>query len=437
MEIRPARRVNGTIHPPGDKSISHRAALIAALAKDPSYIKNYSTSLDCASTLSCLSELGVSIERDGSNLKIDGVGETGLMRPTRPLDCGNSGSSLRMLAGILAGQSFDSTLTGDGSLRSRPMKRVIEPLKLMGASIASENGRPPLKIAGVNGLKAIRYEMPIASAQVKSCLLLAGLLAEGTTEVLESAGTTRDHTERMLKWFGVTAETLQAGSVSGFCVNGPAKFCGREVNIPGDFSSSAFFIAAAALLPESELEVESVGLNPTRTRFLKVVRQLGVQIEEEQVREDSNEPRGLIRVRGKEMAGPHGGGMPLTVKGKLPAELIDELPLIAIIGTQVPGGLVVRDAAELRTKESDRIAVTVQNLRAMGARIEEYQDGFAVQGKVQLRGARVETHGDHRIAMAFSVAALIAEGETEIRGDECVAISFPDFFSCLESVVER
>ncbi len=435
MKIRPARRANGTIRLPGDKSISHRAALIAALAQGQSHLKNFSTSQDCASTLACLTELGVSIEQDGDEVKVEGTGETGLMRPSRPLDCGNSGSTMRMLAGILAGQSFNSTLTGDNSLRSRPMKRIVRPLEAMGASIASEDGRPPLRIEGKR-LKPIKYEMPIASAQVKTCLLFAGLFASGRTEVLETAGKTRDHTERLLKWFGVASAATQAGSVNGFAVDGPSRFCGRDVNIPGDFSAAAYFIAAAALMPESTLEIECVGLNPTRTQFLDVVREFGTGITTEIAEEataECNEAVGTIRVQKSGELSANG----TVINGHLVAELIDEFPLLAVVGTQVPGGLVVREAAELRTKESDRIAVTVQNLRAMGAAVEEYEDGFAVEGKTRLRGARINSHGDHRIAMAFSVAALIADGETEIVGDECVAISFPEFFRCLDSVVER
>jgi len=443
MKISPARRVKGTICLSGDKSISHRAALIAALANGKSHITNFSTSQDCASTLTCLRQLGVSIEHEESDVVIEARGR--LSAPhvsTASLDCGNSGSTMRMLAGILAGHDFATLLTGDHSLQARPMKRIIEPLDLMGARIASDEGRPPLRIEGAM-LNAISYELPVASAQVKTCVLFAGLLADGRTEVVERIGATRDHTERMLQWFGAPIEVTEdeASQTKTCAVVGPATFTGRDVRVPGDFSSAAFFIAAATLLPGSELEIADVGLNPTRTQFLETLRALGVKIEIREERIDCNEPVGTILIQGKDALGSTqvrpSKTSALTVDGQTTAALIDELPLLAVVGTQLPGGLIIRDARELRYKETDRIAATVQNLRAMGAEVAENDDGLAVAGAARLKGAQLDACGDHRIAMAFSVAALLAEGDSQISGSECVAISFPEFYERLESVVER
>lgn len=425
---------------PGDKSISHRAAMIAALAEGTSSIENFSTSADCAATLACLKALGVHIERSGNSLLITGSGGEELRAPQAPLDCANSGTTMRLLAGILAGQDFTSTLTGDDSLRSRPMQRIIEPLQLMGASISSSDGRAPLVIEAQRGLQAISYEPLVASAQVKSCILLAGLRADGRTEVIEHQ-TTRDHTERMLRSFGVPVETGELereGENAEFAaVSGPAQLTARQVSIPGDVSSAAYFIAAAALLPGSALEVSDVGVNPTRVLFLKQLRALGLDVKVTNAREDGNEPVGVIRVRGSRKQLSEKSDSPVTIRGLVVPQLIDELPLLAVVGSQIEGGLEIRDAAELRVKESDRITNTAQNLRAMGVEVEEFEDGLRVNGPTRLRGAQIDPHGDHRIAMAFTVAALLAEGETEITDSECVAVSFPEFFELLELVVER
>ena len=426
---------------PGDKSISHRAAMIAALAHGTSAIRNFSTSADCTATLSCLSALGIAIGRDNTAVAITGAGIDGLREPSGPLDCGNSGSTMRLLAGILAGQDFKSTLTGDESLRSRPMQRIIEPLQMMGARISSRDGRAPLVIHGHRKLNAISYELLVASAQVKSCILLAGLSAAGRTEVIENE-ITRDHTERMLRSFGVQIETGAAepkGKNARFAaVKGPARLSPHNVSIPGDISSAAYFIAAAALLRGSSLEVSDVGVNPTRVLFLEQLRALGLDVEITNVREDSNEPVGEIRVRGSEgQTSSSQSDSPLMIRGLIVPQLIDELPLLAVVGSQMKGGIEIRNAAELRVKESDRIAATAQNLRAMGAEVEEFDDGLRVGGRARLRGAKVDPRGDHRIAMAFTVAALLADGETEITDSECVAVSFPEFFELLESVVER
>ncbi|HWN08943.1 MAG TPA: 3-phosphoshikimate 1-carboxyvinyltransferase [Pyrinomonadaceae bacterium] len=454
MRIAPARRLRGSISLPGDKSISHRAALIAALANGDSHLTNFSTSSDCASTLHCLAQLGIRIERSGNDVRIEGVGVGRLSAPRDSLDCGNSGSTMRMLAGVLAGHGFSATLTGDESLRARPMRRIVEPLEKMGARVNCETGYPPLRITGHQPLSAIRYELPVASAQLKSCLLLAGLHANGRTEVIEKFGGTRDHTERMLRWFGVKVETVASSRIgaelSSCSIEGPASFSGSDVVIPGDFSSAAFLIAAAALLPGSELEIEGLGLNPTRRQLLAVLRAMGVEIETLEESEVCNELQGNLRIRGMEirnalalksdepaMADNPNPFAPLIIEGSSTAALIDELPLVAVMGTQISGGVVIRDARELRLKETDRIAATVANLRAMGAEVEEYADGLKTNGPVRLHGANVDAYGDHRIAMAFTVAALIAEGESELTGSQCVAVSFPEFFECLESMVER
>lgn len=421
---------------------------MAALSAGPTLIGNYASSEDCAHTLWCLEALGAGLEREGARVRVTGRGADGLLAPQGPLDCGNSGTTMRLLAGVLAGQHFASVLTGDDSLRSRPMRRVIEPLEQMGARIFSETGRAPLTIEGRRPLRPIRYEMAVPSAQVKSCVLLAGLHAEGRTEVIERGGPTRDHTERMLRWFGVELETERVeddgDSFDLFSLQGPARLRGRDGTVPGDISSAVFFLAAAALLPGSELLIEGVGLNPTRTRVLKTLRALGAEVQAEEASEaqaapgDFNEPSGRIHASGGPGLTPLEKGRSNILSGALIAQLIDELPMLAVLGTQVEGGLTIRDASELRLKETDRISATVENLRAMGAEVEEYRDGLAVEGGTRLRGARLDARGDHRIAMASAIAALVAEGESEISGaEECVGVSFPDFFRVLESVVER
>jgi 3-phosphoshikimate 1-carboxyvinyltransferase len=432
---------------PGDKSISHRAAILAALARGQSRLANFSTSEDCARTLRCLGQLGVRILREGTNVLIEGVGLDGLRAPTAPLDCGNSGSTIRMMAGVLAGQGFVSTLTGDDSLRSRPMKRIIAPLEMMGASIKAEDGHAPLQITGNRRLRGISYEMPVASAQLKSCILLAGLSAEGHTRVIEERGATRDHTERMLRWYGVEVGTLSLSdngiTKEAITIEDCAQFDAQDGTIPGDISSAAFFIAATALLPGSRLRINQVGLNPTRTQLFSVLRSLGVDVRYElahrggRLPEDFNEPYGDVKVTGGAGLAPLEPGRSNVLRGALISQVIDELPVLAVLGSQVLGGISIRDARELRVKESDRISATVENLRAMGAEVEEHDDGLTIAERTQLRGAKINSHGDHRIAMAFAIAALIAEGDSEITGAECVSVSFPEFFELLKSVVER
>lgn len=428
MKLSPARRINGRLRLPGDKSISHRTALIAALASGVSEISNYSTARDCASTLSCLQQLGIPITRAGETILIEG--KQTLQAPSAPLDCGNSGTTMRILAGVLASQDFSAELVGDESLSSRPMKRIIEPLELMGAKISSHDGKPPLSVHGSTKLRPISYKLPVASAQVKSAILFAALGTTGRTEVIETS-LSRDHTERLFNGFGVpvTSDDL---SVS---LNGPNRFTSGAMTIPGDISSAAYFIAAAMLLPESDLTLDGVGLNPTRAEFLSVLSSWGADITTTNLQAERNEPVGRVRVSGGIGSSLAGTGERRLGRSVIPS-LIDELPLLAVVGSQIPGGIEIRDAGELRLKESDRLAATAQNLRAMGARVEEFPDGLAVSGPTQLHGAEIESFGDHRIAMAFSVAALVADNESEIRGSDCVDISFPEFFGLLHSIVE-
>ncbi|MDT5294739.1 MAG: 3-phosphoshikimate 1-carboxyvinyltransferase [Acidobacteriota bacterium] len=467
MRITPAGRLRGRLRVPGDKSVSHRAAILASLAEGHTLIENFSSSADCASTLEALRGLGVRVERDGSSVGIEGAGtEEGppaFRPPAHALDCGNSGTTMRLLAGVLAAQAFASTLTGDDSLSRRPMRRVIEPLELMGARVEASDGHAPLRVLGRRPLEGIRYVMPVASAQVKSCVLLAGLGAATATQVVEPRAQTRDHTERMLRWFGVPVETRDLshdlpndlphdlpneearrderrvdGQQVVVTLQPAARLRAHDLMVPGDISSAAFFLAAAALLPVSELELVGVGLNPTRAAFLDALRSLGAELQVRDAREQSNEPVGDVRVGGAGRLAPIAGGGGNIIRGEVIAQLIDELPVLAVVGTRVEGGLEIRDARELRVKESDRISATVANLRAMGAEVEEFDDGLRVSGPTRLRGARLQSFGDHRIAMAFAVAALTAEGETEIDGaGECVQISFPEFFQMLASVTER
>ncbi|HKP46179.1 MAG TPA: 3-phosphoshikimate 1-carboxyvinyltransferase, partial [Pyrinomonadaceae bacterium] len=383
-------------------------------------------------TLACLRALGVSIDEDASSIKVHGKGLRSFKPPTGPLDCGNSGTTMRLLAGILAAQTFTSTLSGDASLSARPMRRIIDPLTVMGADVRAIESRAPLQITGTGSLQPISYKAPFASAQVKSCVLLAGLHATGRTEVIQESGITRDHTERMLTWFGAPVQS----SENRYAIQGPANFPSRDVKVPGDFSAASFFIAAAALLPQSRLEISNLGLNPTRTRFLDLLRALGAHIDIDAKREECNEPVGTVKVRGSGFSS-NKEELSLAVNGALSAALIDELPLLAIVGSQLPAGLTIRDARELRHKETDRIAATATNLKAMGAAVEEFEDGLHVSGGTRLKGASVQSFGDHRIAMAFSIAALIADGESEIVDSDCVSISFPGFFEVLETVVER
>ena len=427
--VRPARNIRGSVQLPGDKSISHRYAMLAGIAKGTSRISNYSTGADCASTLGCMRSLGVSWERKPGNvIEVQGRGLT-LASPSEPLDCGNSGSTMRMLSGIVAGQPFTSRMIGDESLSHRPMQRVIQPLTAMGATIKSQDGKPPLEISG-GTLKPIDYKMPVASAQVKSCLLFAGLFAEGETRVEESART-RDHGEVALRAFGAHVDRKStSGGGNEVRIRGGQCLHGLETGVPGDLSSAAFFLCAAGLFPGSELTVPNLLMNPTRARLLDILMQMGLGISVTQLEEINGELVGSLQVRG-------GSLKSATIAGGDSAALIDEIPVLAAVAPYTQQGIEVRDAKELRVKESDRIKAVATNLRAMGAQVEEREDGLKILGGQSLRGAEIDSFGDHRIAMAFAVAALRADGETLIRGAESAAISYPEFFNVLEEIAER
>jgi 3-phosphoshikimate 1-carboxyvinyltransferase len=417
-----AKKLEGAVQFPGDKSISHRYAMLAAIAEGPSEIHFFSSSADCQSTLDCLKSLGVKIDRQGDVVKVAGGGLGGLRVPSGPLDAGNSGSTMRMLAGVLAGQPFRSVLVGDASLSRRPMKRVADPLAQMGAQIkTAEGGCPPLEITG-GKLTPIRYEMPVASAQVKSAILLAGLFAEGETQVVEKLPT-RDHTEIALEQMGADIGRHQ----HTIAVRGRARLEGKKLHVPGDISSAAFFIAAGLIVPNSNLVVHNVGLNPTRSALLDVLAPMGGRVKVVNLEMLNGELLGDLHVEFSQLAG---GDIPQT----LVPGLIDELPVLSVLGTQTEQGLSFRGAAELRVKESDRLAAVAENLRRMGAEVEEFPDGLRVAGRQKLRGAEIDPHADHRIAMAFAVAGLVAEGTTVIKDSSCVEISFPDFFATLARV---
>jgi 3-phosphoshikimate 1-carboxyvinyltransferase len=429
--IKPAHSISGVIELPGDKSISHRYAILAALAPGKSEISHYSAAADCQSTLDCLARLGAGVERTGRNgdaqVVITGRGINGLRAPRGSLDAGNSGTTMRLLTGVLAGQHFDSMLTGDSSLRRRPMRRVIEPLERMGARIqAREANFAPLEIRG-SALQPIQYTLPVPSAQVKSAVLLAGLFAQGETSVEEPVRT-RDHTEVALQEFG--ADVRRAGSV--VTVSGRPRLEPRQAMVPGDLSSAVFFLGAALILRGSSLVIHNVGLNPTRSAVLDVLSGWGAPVNIVALRGESGELIGDVSIRHADLAGG-------TLSGELIAQLIDELPMLAALGPYTEQGVQIHDAAELRVKESDRIAVLAENLRRMGARVEERPDGLRIEGRGagRLRGAEIDPRGDHRMAMAFAVAALGAEGSSIIRDSDCVGISYPDFFEVLERTVER
>ncbi|HXJ17753.1 MAG TPA: 3-phosphoshikimate 1-carboxyvinyltransferase [Candidatus Polarisedimenticolia bacterium] len=420
--ISPGGTIDGAVELPGDKSISHRYAILAALADGRSEISNYASAADCRSTLNCLQQLGADIESSNERVRITGRGLDGLKEPRRALDAENSGSTMRMLAGVLAGQTFRSTLTGDASLRRRPMRRVIEPLRQMGAEIRGREGdRAPLEIRGGN-LHAIDYSPPIPSAQVKSAILLAGLYADGVTTVRESV-CTRDHTELALREFGADVE----GSRGTIRIRPGRKLLARQLIVPGDLSAAVFLIGAALVLPESSLMLRNVGLNPTRARVLDFLVSIGAPIRVPSVQARSGELVGDVSVRYAPLAGGR-------ISGAQVAEMIDELPMLAALGPFTEQGIEIHDAQELRVKESDRIATLAAGLRRMGAGVEEFPDGMRVEGRSvgKLRGATVDPQGDHRIAMALSVAALGAEGDTIVRGADCAAVSFPEFFATLQ-----
>jgi 3-phosphoshikimate 1-carboxyvinyltransferase len=424
ITVTPAKRVVGHIQLPGDKSISHRLALLGAISVGETSIENFASSQDCHRTLGCLMSLGVAIEKgDNNHIRIKGRGLDGLTSPHDILDAGNSGSTIRMLSGILAGNPFQSTVTGDESLQRRPMKRVLVPLEQMGARIqAIEDNYPPLTIKG-GPLKPIRYILPVASAQVKSAILLAGLYADGNTTVIEPIPT-RNHTELALQEFGGKL----AFDGSAITISGRQQLHGIRAKVPGDISSAAFFLAAGLLLEGSEVRMAGVGLSSGRRGIVDLMIKMGASLEIINQRTEGGEPVADLQARTSELKGGR-------IDGKDVPQLIDEVPILAVLGTQTAEGIEIRDASELRVKESDRIRSIVDNLRNMGATVEEFPDGLFVAGRQVLKGTRINTHGDHRIAMAFAIAGLLARGETIIQEAECAGVSFPNFFETLQRLI--
>ncbi len=430
IKVSPLKKITGEIAVPGDKSISHRAAILAGLSDGSCYVENFLPSEDCVNTLRAMAQLGVKYEVENGtderpvDLVIHGCGGN-LEKASVELDCGNSGTGMRLLAGVLAAQKFDSVLVGDESLSGRPMGRIITPLAEMGAQFETRGEKPgcaPLAITG-GSLSPITYEMPMASAQVKSAVLLAGMFAPDKTTVIQPA-INRDHTERMLNSFGVKVKT-EGNEIS---VYGGQKVRSRDLVVPGDISSAAFWIVAAACVPGSRLLLSNVGLNPTRTALLDVLIRMGAHIRDHVQHEDGGEPRGSIEIIGRQLKGTE-------IKREEVPNLIDEVPILAVAGALAEGELVIRNAAELRVKETDRIETTTENLRLMGADVEEFEDGLIVTGGQSLKGATLDSYGDHRIAMAFAIAGLLAqEGQTTITNTECVATSYPNFLEHLQEI---
>ena len=418
MRLNPAARIRGRFTLPGDKSLSHRLAILGAIAEGETRLSNFASAADCASTLTCLQALGVSIEQSGASVSIQGRGFEELTAPRAELDAGNSGSTLRMLAGVLAGRPFRSTLTGDESLRSRPVERVAAPLRAMGARLTSTDGRPPLSIEGTH-LTPLTWELPVASAQVKTAILLAGLQAEGQTTVREPAAS-RDHTERLLPLFGAPVE--RSGLTTS--IRGGVRLHSVQLAVPGDVSSAAFLVVAAITRPGSEIRLDGVLLNPGRTAFLDVLRLMGAEIEVEPSGGGEAEPVGTIVARSSRLHG-------VDVAPEIVPALIDEIPALAAAAAFAEGRFTVSGAGELRVKESDRLAALAEGLRGMGVQLEERTDGLVIDGGRPLSGAAVHSQGDHRIAMALAIAALGAQGATEIADAECASVSFPEFYELL------
>ena len=415
--------LRGELAVPGDKSISHRSVMFGALSEGITEAENFLTGADCLSTISCFRQMGISVEQNGTSVIVHGKGLHGLTRPSGIIDAGNSGTTVRLLSGILAGQPFDSMITGDASIQKRPMKRVMTPLSQMGASITSvhENGCAPLQIKG-SPLHGIHYLSPVASAQVKSCVLLAGLYADTPTSVTEPA-ISRNHSELMLRYFGAD---IQCEGTTSTVLPDP-RLVGQKVNVPGDISSAAYFIAAALLVPGSEVLLKNVGINPTRDGMLRVVRAMGGDVTLVNENTDGAEPCADLLIRSSSLHAT-------TIEGELIPTLIDELPVIAVLAAFAEGTTVIKDAAELKVKESDRIAVMTENLKRMGADVEPTDDGMIIHGGRPLHGATINPYLDHRIAMSFAVAALAADGKTEIQDADCVKISYPGFYTDLEGL---
>jgi 3-phosphoshikimate 1-carboxyvinyltransferase len=424
MKTLPRARLRGRFEPPGDKSVGHRLALLAAIARGRSRLEGFAPGQDCASTVSLIERLGVTTSRSNEVLEIEGRGEAGLTAAAGPLDAGNSGSTARMACGLLAGQPFQSVLVGDESLSRRPFDRVVRPLSEMGASFETTSGSLPLVVHGTAKLRGIDYELPVASAQVKTAVLLAGLFAEGTTSVLE-ASPSRNHTELALAGFGA-APVVSGGRVE---VRGGTPLHAGRFRLPGDFSSAAFFIGAAAFLPGSELVVENVGINPTRAAFLEVLRAMGADVGiEPAATAEGEEPLGVVTVRGRELQGT-------TVPADRIPSLIDELPILAVVAAFAEGTTRVEKASELRVKESDRLAAIVEGIAALGGDVRAEADGFEIRGGRELRPARLRSYGDHRMVMAWAIASLGVDGECDIDHLDQVRISYPGFWQTLERLV--
>jgi 3-phosphoshikimate 1-carboxyvinyltransferase len=422
--VRPARGFRGSLMLPGDKSISHRYAMLAGMAEGTSRLSNFSTGADPHSSLACMQAMGAIVSFDGKVISVMGTGGV-LVQPKGDLDCGNSGSTMRMLAGLVAAQEGAYRFVGDASLTVRPMERIKGPLELMGARIELTDGHAPMTVRG-GELRGIDFEAPIASAQVKTAVLFAGLQARGTTSIAERVRT-RDHSEHALRAFGARLERKD----DRLQIAGGQKLRAIDATVPGDMSSAAFFLCASLLFEDSNLVLDALGMNPTRAAMLDVITAMGGVIKVLDVQETHGEMVGTIQVnRGRELRG-------IEIAGALAAQLIDELPVLAAIAPFTQGGVQIRDAKELRVKESDRIALVVKNLRAMGAEVTEHEDGMDIPGGQVLRGGVIDSGSDHRIAMAFSIAALRAEGETEICGAEAAAISFPEFFTWLDELAIR
>lgn len=421
--IKPAKRIQGDIQVPGDKSISHRAALFGGMAQGETHISNFLPGQDCLSTLACLRGLGVEWERQGSEVWIKGQGFRDWKEPTDILDVGNSGTTMRLLLGVLAGSPFSTTLTGDASIRTRPMRRVTDPLREMGAKILGRQGGnyAPLTIQG-GGLKGIEFQTPVASAQVKSAILLAGLSAKGETIVTEPH-LSRDHTERMLRGFGVQVSS-EGRTVR---VTGGADLLGQEVSVPGDISSAAFFLVLGSLISEGELLIRNVGINPTRTGIIDVLLQMGANILIEERTEVCGEPRANLRVRPARLHG-------IEVRGEIIPRLIDEIPILAVAACLSEGETLIRDASELRFKETDRICTVVEGLQGIGAKVEELPDGLRIQGGPPFLGGKASSQGDHRLAMAWCIAGLLSLEGVSVEGMEAAEVSFPSFLSILTGI---
>lgn len=426
LRIQKVKSIQGTVRVPGDKSISHRAVMFGALAEGTTTISGFLPGADCLSTISCFRRMGIAIEQQGDQVVVHGKGWFGLEEPKEKLDVGNSGTTIRLISGILSTQPFHVVLEGDESIAKRPMRRVVGPLRQMGAKIdGRKNGEfTPLAIRGTE-LTGIHYESPVASAQVKSAILLAGLQAKGVTSVREPH-LSRDHTERMLAAFGV--DVVRDGLLVS--VEGGQRLVGREISVPGDISSAAFLIAAVMMVPGSALVIEHVGMNPTRTGIVDVVRAMGGRIELHNERIVNEEPVADLHVHHSELTGT-------VIEGDIIPRLIDEIPVIAVLATQASGTTVIRDAEELKVKETDRIATVVSELSKFGANVTPTDDGMIVVGKTALTGASIDSMGDHRIGMAMAIAGLAAEGETQIANAEAIDVSFPGFASLLESITSK